>query len=153
MGIRYEDTNPDVEKLLKEVINEWFPELRAARIKTLFDLKKRKSKGKLVLARIQKPNDIVKFFTIDESGAEEGYDYIMFIDKKCWNISDEDDRTRLLRHEMCHCLVDEESVSNPYKLQDHDFSDFVIEVERNKDVPNWCNILAERVDSAYEEDE
>jgi hypothetical protein len=151
--VRYEDVTPEVEKLVKEIINEDFPELRAAKIKVLFDLKKRKSRWKLVLARIQKPNDIVKYFTIDESGREDGYDYIMYIDKKCWGISDEEDQRRLIRHELQHCDVDEESINNPYKLKDHDFTDFIEEVERNRDNPNWNNILAERTMSVYEEND
>lgn len=150
--MRYEDVDKNVEDVLRDVINEYFPELRICKIKCLFRTKKKKSKGKLVLAEIQKPNDLIRFFTIDESGNETGYDYILTIDKTCWEaITDDEDKIRLIRHELNHCDVDEESENNPFKLRGHDFEDFIVEVDRNRDNPNWASVLAEVTESRYEE--
>jgi hypothetical protein len=45
MGLRYDEVNDHVLALLREVRSQDFPELVNAKIKVLFDLKKRKSGG------------------------------------------------------------------------------------------------------------
>lgn len=150
---RYEDVGSDVYKLLKELIEERFTELRNCNIKLLFDNKKKKSKGKLVLAQIQKPNEFVKFFTIDEAGTDRGYDYIITIDKVCWGLADEDDKKRLLSHELRHTDVDIDSERNPYKLRGHTVEDFMEEIELNSDNPRWCERLVISTEAMYENGE
>ena len=56
MGLRYDEVTDHAIELLKEVRSKDFPELVNAKIKVLFDLKKRKSGGQVVLARIIKTN-------------------------------------------------------------------------------------------------
>ena len=91
MGLRYDEVNEHVLDLLKEVRSQDFPELKNAKIKVLFDLKKRKSGGLIVLARIIKTNDLMRHLTRQKADVTEGYDYIITIDKKCWdNITDLD---------------------------------------------------------------
>ena len=63
MGIRYEEVTEDVNKLLKEVESKYFPELRNAKVITLFDVKKRMSGGHLVLGRIMRTNDLLRHLT------------------------------------------------------------------------------------------
>jgi len=151
MGLRYEEVNEDVMSLLKEVRTEYFPELKNAKIKVLFDIKKRKSSGMLVLARIMKTNDLLRHLTIDEAEAIEGYDYIIALDKTCWENIIKDDKIRIMRHELRHAYFDIESEENPYKLQNHSISDFYEEVEFNKDDPRWRERLAAVVEDIYEQ--
>ena len=151
MGLRYEEVNEDVLSLLREVRGEYFPELKNAKIKALFDIKKRKSGGMLVLARIMKTNDLLRHLTIDEAEAIEGYDYIIALDKTCWENIIRDDKVRILRHELRHAYFDIESEDNPYRLQNHSISDFYEEVEFNKDDPRWRERLAQVVEDIYEQ--
>jgi len=151
MGLRYEEVNDEVMSVLKEVRKEYFPELKNAKIKVLFDIKKRKSGGMLVLARIMKTNDLLRHLTKDEAEAMEGYDYIIALDKTCWENIIRDDKIRIMRHELRHAYFDIESEDNPYKLQNHSISDFYEEVEYNKDDPRWRERLASVVEDIYEQ--
>lgn len=148
--IRYEDANTDVLDLAREIQAEFFPELRNVKIKYLFDLKKRSSSSENVFARCQRTNDILKYFTIDESGNEEGYAYIIYLDKLLWDNIERADRIRLIRHEMRHILIDDEA-KNPFKLTDHDVSDFREEIELNKDDPRWDSRLSQLLTDLYDQ--
>ncbi|OQC47356.1 MAG: hypothetical protein BWX58_01579 [Deltaproteobacteria bacterium ADurb.Bin026] len=105
----------------------------------------------LVLARIMKTNDLLRHLTIDEAEAIEGYDYIIALDKTCWENIIRDDKVRILRHELRHAYFDIESEDNPYRLQNHSISDFYEEVEFNKDDPRWRERLAAVVEDIYEQ--
>lgn len=150
MSIRFEDTPDDVVGLAREVQAEYFPELRNVKIKYLFDLKKRQSNGKFVLGRCQKTNDIIKHFTIDEANDEEGYRYIIYLDKCAWENIERTDRVRLLRHEMRHVFVDGDA-KQPYKILPHDIEDFAEEVELNRDDVRWMERVASLAEQIYEQ--
>jgi hypothetical protein len=147
--MRYEDVDSSVNDLFGEVISENFTHLVNTKIKIVLDNKKKKSKGKLVLSRIKKTDDLLQFLTTEE--VEEGYNYILFLDKTCWNNIEDIDRKRILRHELNHIHIDMDK-TNPYCLQDHDFSDFHIEVLRNADDPAWANRLGELTEAIYEQE-
>jgi len=151
LGIRYEEVTKEAGKLLDEVQIKYFPELKNAKIIMLFDLKKRSSGGRVVLGRIMKTNDLLRHLTKNEAEAVEGYDYIVTLDKQGWNAMGNDDKVRLLRHELRHTYYDIESESNPYKLIDHSITDFYEEVELNKDDPRWRERLATVVGDIYEQ--
>lgn len=148
--IRYEDVVSEVTDLAREVIAEYFPELRNVKIKYLFDLKKRMSGGQVTHARCQRSSDLIRYFTIDEAEDEEGYVYIIYVDKLVWNNIERADRVRLLRHEMRHIWVDPDA-KNPYKLCDHDVSDFYDEIELNKDEPRWAERLSSLAVDLYDQ--
>jgi hypothetical protein len=152
MGIRYEEVTEEVRKMVGEVESKYFPELKNAKIITLFDLKKRMSGGRVVLGRIMRTNDLLRHLTKDEASAVEGYDYIVTLDKQGWNAIGDADRVRLLRHELRHTYFDIDSESNPYKLIDHSISDFYEEVELNKDDPRWRERVAAVVADIYEQE-
>lgn len=147
---RFEDASDHVVELMNKIIEGSFPELRSAKIKVLYDTKKRKSGGKLVLGRMQKTNDLLRHLTVEEANDTEGYDYILYLDKACFENVEEIDKVRLIRHELCHCLVDMESVTTPYKLQDHEISDFYSEIEFNSTDPKWGERCAAIAESVYE---
>jgi hypothetical protein len=151
MGLRYEEVTDDVTRILKEVQTKHFPELKNAKIITLFDLKKRTSGGRVVLGRIMKTNDLLRHLTKDEAIAIDGVDYIVTLDKQGWDAIQEEDRIRVLRHELRHTYYDIESEDNPYRLLDHSITDFYEEVELNKDDPRWRERVATVVSDIYEQ--
>ena len=108
------------------------------------------SAGQVVQARCQKSSDLIKYFTIDEAEDEEGYVYIIYLDKLIWNNIERTDKVRLLRHELRHIWVDPDA-KNPYKLCDHDVSDFYDEIELNKDDPRWSERLSSLAVDLYDQ--
>lgn len=152
MGLRYDDVNEHVLDLLKEVRSQDFPELVNAKIKVLFDLKKRKSGGMVILARIIKTNDLMRHLTKNAVDVNEGYDYIITLDKKCWENITDLDRVKILRHELRHTFYDIDSDDNPYKLLNHSISDFYEEVEINKNDPRWRERVATLTEDIYEQE-
>ncbi len=152
MGLRYDEVNNHAIELLKEVRSKDFPELVNAKIKVLFDLKKRKSGGMVVLARIMKTNDLMRHLTRDGADLHDGYDYIITLDRKCWDNITDLDRVKILRHELRHTFFDIESEDNPYKLLNHSVSDFYEEVELNKSDPRWRERVATLTEDIYEQE-
>jgi hypothetical protein len=151
MLLRYEDADDQVMSLVNRIVTRNFPELTNAKIKVLFDLRKRKSGGHMVLGRIMKTNDLLRHLTRDEVDILEGYDYIITLDKICWDSIGESDRTRIIRHELRHTYVDLDAETNPYRLQNHSILDFYEEVELNKDDPRWRERVADLAANIYEQ--
>jgi hypothetical protein len=151
MGLRYAEVTADVNRILDEVQTKYFPELRNAKIIMLFDLKKRTSGGRVVLGRIMKTNDLLRHLTKDDSIAIDGVDYIVTLDRQGWDAIQDEDRIRVLRHELRHTYYDIESEDNPYKLIDHSITDFYEEVDLNKDDPRWRERVATLVSDIYEQ--
>lgn len=151
MTLRYEDVTDDVTDMLKQIRTTHFPELKNAKIKVLFDVKKRQSGGMLVLGRIMKTNDLLRHLTMDQIDAVEGYDYIITLDKLCWQSITDEDRARIIRHELRHTYFDIDVDNSPYKLQNHTIADFYEEVENNKDDPRWRERVARLVHDIYEQ--
>jgi len=147
--MKYEDVSADVMDLYKKVRDEHFPDLVNTKILVLSCNKKRKHKGNIVLGTMSKPNDLVKFLTKDME-PDEGYDYIMVLDKYLIDACDKTDLERVIRHELRHTFVDIEAENNPYKIVDHDFTDFRAEIVLNNDDPNWAQRAALIVDTCYE---
>ena len=141
---RFEDVTQDEYLILNEIRARHFSELAGAEIKIVFDTKKRKSGGKIVLARIKKPSEVEKFLCTDP------VDYIIFLDQNAWALADSEDRVRLIRHELRHTLVDFDS-DNPYKLRDHSITDFYSEVKLNEDDPRWAERVGVATLAIYED--
>ncbi|HEX2965330.1 MAG TPA: putative metallopeptidase [Syntrophorhabdaceae bacterium] len=152
MALRYEEATPSVIKMLKDLKAKDFGELKNAKIKVLFDLKKRKSGGRIVLGKIMKTNDLIRLLTKDEVEVIEGYDYIITLDKKCWDHIVDEDRVRILRHELRHAYFDVESENDPYKLVTHSITDFYEEVEANRKDPRWRERVGTLVEDIYEQE-
>jgi hypothetical protein len=74
---------------------------------------------------------------------------VIFLDKKAWEVANEEDRYRLLRHELRHTKVNVDSKS-PYQIRKHTLEDFYSEVQLNQDRPRWAEDLAIRAKIAYE---
>lgn len=142
---RYEDVTEDEYEVLKDVKTNYFSELASANIKMVFDTKKKKSGGKIVLAKIKKPSEVEKFLCTDD------IDYIMFLDQNAWILADSEDKIRLVRHELRHTDVDLDA-AKPFKLRGHTVEDFYREIDFNRDKPRWADELALLVDMKYDED-
>ena len=149
--LRFEDCVSDVIDLAREVQAEFFTELRSVKIKYVFDLKKRLSNGKIVLGRCQKANDMIRYLTIDESGDDEGFAYIIYLDKCAWSNIERNDKIRLIRHELRHIDIDMDSARNPYKISPHDVEDFMEEIELNRDDLRWAERVAGLTEQIYEQ--
>ena len=150
--MKYEDVSSDVMDLFKKVKDEHFPDLVNAKILILSCNKKRKHQGNIVLGSLSRPNELVKFLTKDQE-PDEGYDYIMILDKYLIDACDKEDLEKVVRHELRHAYVDIETEKNPYKIVGHSYEDFVEEVELNKDYPNWAQRAALVVDTCYENED
>ena len=149
--MRFEDAPQEAKDLLRNIRTEHFPELRNAKIKLIFDLKRRKAKGQICLARITKANDLIRLLTIDQVDPVEGYDYIISIDRTFWDAVEQADRVRVIRHELRHAYFDIDSDNDPYKIIDHDITDFHAEVDANREDPRWRERCGALVDGIYEQ--
>jgi len=149
--MRFLDGNEDAYEIMRNVREAHFPELAGCRVKIIFDTKKRMTGGKIVLGSIQKPNELTRFFMIDEAGDEEGFDYVVRLDKKCWDLIDLADKKRLMRHELKHTDVDFDATT-PYKIRGHTIEDFYSEVTLNEDDPRWAERAAQSTIAAYEQE-
>ena len=127
---RFLDVTQAEHDILKKVIERYFPNRGYEDIlfKLIFDTKISKVKGtKYRLAYIKPMNQMNRFLTALEANREDGYDYCVVICKVLWDVIDEADKIRLLRHELNHVeLVDGK---NPYKTKDHDITEFYSDVE------------------------
>ena len=151
MPIRFEEADEELKAVLSNVRAEYFPELRNAKIITLFDLKKRVSGGRIVLAKIMKANDLIRLLTQDDDIGVDGVDYIITIDKVAWEAIEGLDKYRIIRHELRHCVYNTEAEDNPYDLTDHDIADFVVEIRLNCDDPDWRQRVADLTADIYEQ--
>jgi len=127
-----------------------FPQLANAKILFLINKKKMMKRGSIVLGKMVKPSDLVKYLSRNEA-PEDGYDYIMLLDSRLIKHCEESDIERVVRHELRHTFFDSDSKS-PYKLVDHDFSDFYDEVELNKDDPTWAKRVSQTVSLIYHQE-
>lgn len=153
--IRYEDATSRVYKVLKFVVEGWFPELRGAKILPIFDLKQSGSKGKITLASIRLASDLQKYLTIEGTKNAMGYDYILILDKIAWkraakSIRDTvtENRIRIVRHELRHTVV-RMSKTSPWGLRTHNIEDFHSEIKLNKHNPRWAEELANITKTVY----
>ncbi len=146
---RYLDSNDDLESVFQKVVAERFPMLSDVQFKLIFDNKKKVSKGNLVLASVELVNEKVRFLTTDNL-IPEGYDYLLNVDSTAWEYATEEDKERLISHELNHVHIDEKG---KLKLIGHDVEDFAREIQRNVDNPNWAENLATLTLAIYEQDE
>lgn len=144
---RYEDVTEEFVESFLGVL-EKFTHIHFLTYKLLFDTKKRISKGKITLASIELANEKIKFFSKDNV-AVDGYDYVLIVDKKAWELASPADRERILRHELCHVFIDEKGKC---KIIGHEVEDFYSELKANEDDPEWGRRLSMLVNDVYEQE-
>lgn len=145
---RYEDSDDSLTEVFLNVMEEHFPQLQFLKFKLIYDLKKRISKGKIVLATVETASAKIKFLSKDKI-AIDGYDLLVVVDQKAWQVSSEDQRTKLLRHELRHVQIDE---NGAVTLVGHEIEDFHVEVKLNQDDPEWRMKLAVLTNDMYEQE-
>jgi predicted SprT family Zn-dependent metalloprotease len=147
----YELASERVVEMIQEIRREHFMDSTNAKILTFVRHKMKKKHGRLVLADISKPSKREKFFSTFMTDDGQPYDYVIEIDGKIVEHAEEEDLVRVLRHELRHIFVDPEK-KDPYKLIDHDFSDFLVEVELNQLDPTWCSRVSRVIMDIYEQE-
>lgn len=150
--VRYENVDTETLSLIDNIIKEEFPKLTNFQIFVIFDNKKKMNKGKIVAATIQKTNELNRFLSFNETDGE-GYDYIMTIDKNIWEDINDLDRTRIVRHELMHCFIDD---NGNHKIIGHDFEGFYKEIDiENKEGgdPRWKERISQIAESIYSKDD
>lgn len=148
--MKYDDVPESIYEIYEQLKVKHFTHLANAKMLFLVSKKKMMQKGNIVLGKIVKPNELVRYLSRNEA-PEDGYDYIIFLDSKLIQHCEESDIERVLRHELRHTFFDSES-KTPYKLVDHDFSDFYDEVELNKDDPSWAKRVSQTVSLIYHQE-
>jgi hypothetical protein len=150
----YREAPAEVLTLVQTVKERFFGDMVSANIKVLFDTK---PKLKSWLAYISKPSQLVRYLTSNpEIGQpEEGWDYILVIDELPWEHYSEDDKMRLIRHELRHCEYNPESEerSKQYGIAKHDYEDFYAEVllASQENELKWRVRASEVAASVYED--
>lgn len=145
---RYEDCDDSLVEVFLDVLEERFPAYVNLKFRLIYDTKKRIKVGKICLASIELASPKIKFFTKDEK-AIEGYDYVLIVDRKAWELASPADRKRLISHELRHVFIDDKGVP---KIIDHDITDFYAEVKLNADDPEWGLKLVSLVGAVYEQE-
>ena len=145
---RYEDSDDGLTEVFLNVMEEHFPQLQYLKCKLIYDLKQRVSKGRLVLASIETASPKIKYLSKDKI-AIDGYDLLLIVDMKAWEVASIDQRVKLMRHELRHVQIDE---TGSVKLVGHEIEDFHIEVKLNKDDPEWRMQLATLTRDMYEQE-
>jgi hypothetical protein len=145
---RYEEADDNLTEVFLNVVEKTFPQYQQFRFKLIYDLKKRISQGKITLASIELANPKIKFFSRDKI-AVDGYDFLVIVDKKAWDLAPMTAKPRLIRHEMRHVFMAEDG--SP-KIIGHEIEDFYAEIEFNKDDPEWRRKLATVVADVYDQE-
>lgn len=149
MSHRFVEASEEAITKTQEVRDELFPLLESATIKVLFDTRMRKRGNKIVLGRMLRANDLIRKLTDDL--AEEGCDYIMFLDEVAFTNIPPADQVRLIRHELRHCKVMGTPEKPRYKVIPHDIEDFEVEISLNSDNVGWARNAAQLTSDIYEQ--
>lgn len=145
---RYEECDESLVKIFLDVLEERFSHLENLKFKLIFDVKKKVNKGNFVLADIALTSDKLKFFTKDNI-AIDGYDYIITVNRKVWELANDKDKRRLISHELRHAFINEKG---DCRLVGHEIEDFYEELKLNQDDPEWSRSLAQVVSDIYEQE-
>ena len=146
--MRYEECDESLVQVFLEVMEDRFPNIAYLKYKLVYDTKKKVSKGRMVLADVASASEKIKFFTKDDI-AVDGYDYILIVNKKAWELASNTDMRRIISHELRHIFIDEKGGT---KLVGHEIEDFYMEIKFNQDDPEWSRKLGTLVKDAYEQE-
>ncbi len=146
--VRFTDITENVVEVFLKILETRFPSLINLKIKLVFDTKRRVKQGEICLASTELTSDKLKYFSIDDI-AIEGYDVVIIIDMKAWELANDKDRERIMSHELRHIFITEDG---KLKLLPHDISDFRAEQLLNKDDPDWGLKLAILTNDVYEQE-
>jgi hypothetical protein len=146
--MRYEECTDELVEVFLDVLESRFPAYQNLNFKLIFDTKQRMSKGRLVFASIELASPKIKFFSKDDV-AVDGYDYVIIVDKKAWELASATNKKRIISHELRHVFIDEKG---NYKIIGHEIEDFYAEIKLNQDDPEWAVELGSLVKAVYEQE-
>jgi hypothetical protein len=129
-----------------DMIEKVFPNLSSYSFGLLYREKIKKSKGGVIMAEICQPSKLLSYFATNDNG--NPFDFLIIVDEMVWVCANDNDRVRLMRHELRHIVVSEKGVA---KLIGHDFQDFYSEVDLNADDPSWAQKLVEVTLAGYDQ--
>lgn len=135
-------------KQLLDNIQQKFSHLNGCNIEVVFKTKKSKSKGNYSIAKLVKPQPILKHFYELNNGNE--LDYIILIDMVVFNALEVNDQKLLLEHTLNYCDVDMDA-KDPYKIRGAEVETFYDTIEKTKDDPRWQQRLQDVAASFYED--
>lgn len=145
MAQRYEDIDQATLNIFEDVRQKWFGEFDEVMFKLIFDLELKKKGNKWIFAYIKSMNKLSRFFTAEEAQREDGYDFCIVLNKKLWDVLDEADKIRILRHELRHVEQKTMKKKTKYVTRDHTITDFYEDVDIESKAggdPRWAERLA-----------
>jgi len=148
----FEEVPESVKKMMDDEIENSFSTIVNARIKMLFNMKKKSSQGALIFGQMVKATPILNYLTSSSDSTEDGYNYIMFLDGNVFPAIDVADQKRIIRHELNHIFIDLDA-TNPYKVIGHEINDFYKEIEYNKEEPRWLERVSTIAEQVYDKDD
>lgn len=152
--MKYEDVEEKVNEQLQKVILDYnFSDLADAKFKLVYRTKKKGRRDFITFAEISATSEMVKFLTSSE--IEDGYDYLIVIDKNIYEALDEQDQIRILRHELRHTdvVVNEKTGALSYCTRTHTIEDFFedVDIESKPDGDlHWKERASTIAESVYE---
>jgi len=111
-------------------------------------MNKKTSGGNMILGSMNKATPRENYLTSNDG--EDGVNYIMILDGNIFHSLDEEDKKRIIRHELNHAHIDLDA-KDPYKIVGHEIEDFFKEVEYNKDEPRWKDRVFAIAEQIYED--
>ena len=149
------DVDEKTLELFNEIKTEHFMDLRDAEFQVIFRTKRKGNDDNLVVAEICKLNNIAKFLSTQIPEVDDCLNYIIVIDKNVWNCLEDEDKFRVLFHELCHCDVqfkDDGTIN--YGLRDYTIKSFFEAVsmeQREGGDPKWKDRVSMVGVSIYDE--
>lgn len=122
---------PAVQSIAQNLIPDYHPHLKEARVLFLFSGKKMTSRGKPVWGKAMRMTDMQRF--LSAAGADwdetEGFDFAIVVNRETWDGElDEKQRTALVDHELCHCV---QTPKGKWAIRDHEIEEFSEVIERH----------------------
>ena len=146
----YESVNEDVIEFMNKTIESTFPSLNGCWIQPVCYSKKKKSKGKYVICKLQKPNKLMKHIYSLSNGNE--LDYVLLIDINIYESLEESDKRLMICNALEYADVDLDK-DEPYNLRGAEVETFYDEIDRTKDDALWQQRIQTIADSVYTKDE
>ena len=143
-----------VETIANECIKRWHPDLYGAQIRYVFRSKAVKNRGRHVLGKARKVTNLAAYLAL--GGMEEPEPdeppspfFVIEIAYDTWELLTHDQRLALVDHELCHCVIDEDTERRDnLGLRGHDLEEFAAVVQRHglwkPDVKYFAQVLRER---------
>lgn len=124
MPAEWSEADSSVVHMIMRLVEDYHPDLRAAKIGVIFRSEPSKSQGNEVWAKAEKVNAKWRSL-LGVSGLDELH-FLIWIAKDVWERIDARMREALLDHELQHCYL----VGDEPKMRGHDFEEFRCIVER-----------------------